>query len=164
MLEILSFEVGIMTVEGKVIGVCVKFFLSNHSEVVLHFPTPAFSKLKDGLLYYGEHGRHTNFMMRAHANPSLIIGLPQTHPYFTLLNNIPKLTSEEISDNTLGSTITFVNFSDGGSGLEVEFVPHSGAAASFKMHEYIAHSLYGYLFELDKNIELYKTPVAGPSH
>jgi len=131
-----SFEVGIMTVKGAWVGICIKFSMYDHKTKVTHWSPRAYGLLIKALEEYYEHLGASAFMFRAKADPSLVDSLPARHPYHTLLTEVPKLTEDEIGRASLGSGIDQAAFVVRGPTFELRPEYGDGRTESIYLHEY----------------------------
>ena len=65
-----SFEVGIMTVRGSWVGICIKFSMYDKATKITHWSPHAYSLLIEALDQYYQHLGANAFMFRAKADPS----------------------------------------------------------------------------------------------
>ncbi|MGY8573500.1 hypothetical protein L0936_19490 [Paracidovorax citrulli] len=156
-----SFEVGIITVEGKWVGICIKFSMFDHSTRITHWSSPAYRRLIDGLNeYYGLIGAQA-LMFKAADNPELVKTLPPRHPYHTVVNEKPSLTEQEIGTATIASRIDRTELVARGTTLELRPKWGDGHNESLYLHEYVALSLLVYLDEYMDAARRLTGPAAG---
>ena len=116
------------------------------------------------LLEYIETGRHGQFMFKAKADPALVKSLPARHPYHTLLDEKPDLSSAEIGNSTKKTIVESCSFADQGPTFVVRPVYADTQTAEIFMHEYTAFSLWGYLNEYIEGFDKLSGPAEGPIH
>lgn len=156
-----SFEVGIMTVKGTWVGICIKFSMYDQTTKVTHWSPHAYGLLIKALDDYYQHLGANAFMFRAKADPSLVASLPARHPYHTLLTEAPLLTEAEIGTAGLGSGIDRATFALRGPTFELRPEFGDGRTESIYMHEYTALSLLGYLQQYTEAAKALTGPAAG---
>jgi hypothetical protein len=156
-----SFEVGIMTVNGTWVGICIKFSMYDRATKITHWSPRAYRFLIEALEQYYEHLGANAFMFRAKDDPSLVASLPARHPYHTLLTETPLLTEDEIGRAGLGSGIDRVTFAFRGPTLELRPEFGDGRTESIYLHEYTALSLLGYLQQYTEAAKTLTGPAAG---
>ena len=156
-----SFEVGIMTSHGSNIGVCIKFSMFDRSVLVTHWSNRVFKLFVDGLDQYQGTLGDSAFMFRAHRDPSLAEGLDPRHPYHTLREEAPALTSEEIGSAKLSTAVEAIQCVARGATFEARVGYSNGHTQSIFIHEYTALSLLGYLLEYMEAAEILSGPMGG---
>lgn len=157
-----SFTAGIISVSGAPVGICIKFSYFDQTQGLTHWPLSQFALLCEALGQYVDTGNHDQFMFKTNADPALVHALPPRHPYHTLLNEVPPLTSEEIGSPTANTQVVSCLFSDHGPTFAIELTGRDGSAKKVFMHEYTAFSLYGYLQEYIKAFDELSGPAVGP--
>ena len=156
-----SFEVGIMTSHGCNVGVCIKFSMFDRSLLVTHWSNRIFKQFVDGLDQYQGTLGDSAFMFRAHRDPSLAEGLDPRHPYHTLRDEAPELTSEEIGSAKLSTDVNVIQCVARGATFEARVGYSNGQTQSIFIHEYTALSLLGYLLDYIKAAEILTGPMGG---
>lgn len=156
-----SFEVGIMTVRGSWVGICIKFSMYDKATKITHWSPHAYRLLIEALDQYHQHLGANAFMFRAKADPSLVASLPARHPYHTLLTEAPLLTQAEIGTASLSSGIDRATFAVRGPTFELRPEFGDGRTESIYMHEYTALSLLGYLQQYTEAAKKLTGPAAG---
>ena len=156
-----SFEVGIMTLQGTWVGICIKFAMYDHRTKLTHWPPQAYALLMRSLAAYCNHLGSNAFMLRAKADPSLVESLPAMHPYHTLLTEIPNLTEDEIGRAGQATVVERATYTVTGTALELRAVFGDGRTESIILHEYTALSLFGYLQEYLEAADILTGPAAG---
>lgn len=157
-----SFEVGIIGVSGSPVGMCIKFRYFDGSEALSHWPTPLLARLMQALLEYIETGRHFKFMFKATDDPTLVQKLPARHPYHTLNDEKPDLSSAEVGNSTKNTRVESCSFADQGPTFVVRPVYGDTQTIEIFMHEYTAFSLWGYINEYIEVFDKLNVPVDGP--
>lgn len=116
------------------------------------------------LLQYIETGRHGQFMYRAKEDPAMVLALPPRHPYHTLLDEKPDLTTFEAGDSSKSTRVASCSFADQGPTFVVRPVFADAQATEIYMHEYTAFSLWGYLVEYIEVFDKMSGPTEGGMH
>jgi hypothetical protein len=156
-----GFEVGIITLRGTKIGVCIKFSMYDGSERLTHWTMGAYEHLMLALRTYHDHLGESAFFYRAAKDKSLVEGLSPRHPYHTILSDLPTLSEEEIGSAGLQTGIGDADFVSRGPTFEMRPRYGDGRSKSIFVHEYTALSLYGYLQEYMEAAERLAGPAAG---
>lgn len=156
-----SFEVGIITLHGSTIGVCIKFSMFDGSSRITHWTLSAYQHLMLALKSYHDHLGESAFFYRAAKDKSLVDGLSPRHPYHTVLTEQPTLSEDEIGSAGLRTGIGEADFALRGPTLEIRPRYGDGRTESIYVHEYTALSLYGYLQEYMNAAQRLAGPVAG---
>lgn len=156
-----SFEVGIMTLQGTWVGICIKFSMYDRATKITHWSPRAYRLLVEALEEYCEHLGADALIFRAKADAALVASLPARHPYHTLLTEVPPLTEAEIGTAGFGSGIDRATFAVRGPTFELRPEFGDGRTESIYMHEYTALSLLGYLQQYTDAAKKLTGPAAG---
>lgn len=156
-----SFEVGIMTVKGSWVGICIKFSMHDRTAKITHWAPSAYRSLIEALQEYYQYLGPNAFMFRAAADPSLVADLPERHPYHTLITEAPSLNEEETGTAGFASGIDRATFAIRGPTFEMRPTFGNGRTESIYMHEYTALSMLGYLQQYTQAAKALSGPAAG---
>ena len=156
-----SFESGIIALNGRWIGVCLKLAMYDRSEKLMHWTPTTFRNLMSSLETYANTLGQNAFMLRADAQPELVADLPARHPYHTLLGEAPKISDDEVGRTSRSTSVSDAQFAIRGPTFEVRAVYSDGRKESIFFHEYTALSMYCYLDQYLAAAKVLSGPAAG---
>lgn len=139
-----SFESGFISLEGAVVGVCIKYRTYDGNDRIAHWPNERFTELYSCLERYSEEHWAGSDMQRS-TDPKFVAGLSAHHPYHTVVNDAPSLTQAEIGASTGSTFVSDFQFADRGKACEIRCIFRDGRQRTDTLPEYIAMNLWGYL-------------------
>lgn len=143
-----SFETGIVVQNGLWLGICVKLAMYDGTEKLMHWMGQEARSLEAGLSEYASTIGYNSLMFRAKNDPSIEAGLPERHPFHTLLSEIPKLSASEIGNVRTATKVISPEFVSRGETLELRANYEDNHSENLYFHEYTAISLFGYVKEM----------------
>lgn len=159
--QIVSFEVGIATLKGRWVAMCIKFALADGATVMTHWRPLVLEQLTTTLLAFAETIGLNSLVFRAKSDPSIASGLPTAHPYHALLSQRPTLTDDETGTVTDSSAVQTMTSESAADFLDLFLTMFDERQQRFTMHEYTALSLYGYVQEYLAAASQLAGPAAG---